>query len=187
MPPNVVRSQDYTKAKQLLSEAGHPDGLTVTLSAPNFIDMPQYAQLVQQQCRPAGITVKIESVDYNAWYSGGPNDAPWLNANFGIVEWGPRPTPAVYSQFMLLPTSAWSSSHWDNKEFTSTFDQYMSTTDEAKRMEYATKLSAIQQDDTPIVVAFFITQLRAMKKTVFGVVGPGSWYCYVDRAFIATA
>ena len=86
---------------------------------------------------------------------------------------------------MLLPTSAWSSSHFDNEEFNVTFDKYMSTTDEGKRLEYATTLSQIQQDETPIVVAFYITQLRAMKKNVFGVVGPGSWYCYVDRAYMA--
>ena len=50
----------------------------------------------------------------------------------------------------------------------------MSTTDEAKRTEYATKLSSIQQDDTPILVPFFITQLRTQKKTVYGIQGPGN-------------
>ena len=44
-------------------------------------------------------------------------------------------------------------------------------------MELATKLSQIQQDDTPIMVPFFITQLRTQKKNVYGVQGPGSFYC----------
>jgi peptide/nickel transport system substrate-binding protein len=183
-PPTLVRKQDYDQAKQLLSDAGYENGLDVTLSTEKFLEVPQYAQLIQQQCKPAGINVKIDLIDYNTWYAGDNDVTPWLNANFGIVEWGPRPTPAVYTQFMLLPTSAWSSSHWDNEEFNVTFDKYMSTTDEAERMGYATTLSQIQQDETPIVVAFYITQLRAMKKNVFGVVGPGSWYCYVDRAYV---
>ena len=42
---------------------------------------------------------------------------PWLNADMVIVEWGSRPTPGVYAQAMLLPTSTWSSSHWDNAGF----------------------------------------------------------------------
>ena len=84
---------------------------------------------------------------------------------------------------MLLPTSVWCSSHWDNQEFASTFDSYMSTADEAKRSEYATKLSSIQQDDTPILVAFYISQLRTQKKTIYGIQGPGSFYCLMREAF----
>jgi peptide/nickel transport system substrate-binding protein len=185
MPANVVRSQDHDKAKQLLTEAGHADGLSVTLSTPNFLEMPQYAQLVQQQCRPAGITVKIQTVDYNAWYAGGPEDAPWLNASAGIVEWAARPTPSVYVQAMLLPDSAWNSSHWDDKEFAATFDEYVATVDEASRMDMATQLSQMQQDQTPIVVSFFVSNLRAMKKNVYGVLGPGESYIDVAQAYIA--
>ena len=185
MPANVVRSQDYAKAKQLLSDAGHADGLSVTLSAPNFLEMPQYAQLVQEQCRPAGINVKVDAVDYNAWYSGGPEDAPWLNAAAGIVEWAARPTPSVYVQAMLLPDSAWNSSHWNDKEFASKFDEYVATVDEASRTDMATQLSQMQQDQTPIVVSFFVSNLRAMKKDVYGVLGPGETYIDVAQAYIA--
>ena len=185
MPANVVRSQDYAKAKQLLTEAGHADGLSVTLSAPNFLEMPQYAQLVQEQARPAGINVKIQTVDYNAWYAGGPEDAPWLNANAGIVEWGGRPAPSVYVQAMLLPDSAWNSSHWADQEFASKFNEYVGTVDEATRMDQATQLSQMQQDQTPILVSFFSSNLRAMKKNVYGVLGPGEAYIDVAQAYIA--
>jgi ABC-type transport system substrate-binding protein len=86
---------------------------------------------------------------------------------------------------MLLPTSAWSSSHWNNKDFLDTFNQYQSTTDEATRTTLATKLSGIQQDETPIVVAFYITQLRTQKKNVTGIQGPGSFYFDVSQAYVA--
>jgi ABC-type oligopeptide transport system substrate-binding subunit len=65
------------------------------------------------------------------------------------------------------------------------FDQYQSTADEASRMELATKLSTIQQDDTPILISFYITQLRTQKKNVFGIQGPGSFYCDLSQAFMA--
>ena len=102
-----------------------------------------------------------------------------------IVEWGSRPTPGVYAQAMLVPGAAWSSSHWDNKDFASTFNSYMGTTDEPKRTEYATTLSQIQQDDTPIMVPFYITQLRTQKKNVYGIQGPGNFYCIMSEAFMA--
>ena len=179
------RAQDIAKAKQLLSDAGYPNGLTVTLSTEKYLEVPQYAQLIKAQCAPAGITVNVNLVDYNTWYAGSPKSTPWLNANFGIVEWGQRPTPAVFIQAMLLPTSAWNSSHWNNKEFVTTFDQYMATVDQAARLDLATKLATLEQNDTPTLQAFWITQLRTQKKNVYNIIGPGDFYCDMSEAYIA--
>jgi len=181
------RAQDYDKAKQLLAEAGYPDGLEIQLTFSKYLENPQYAQLIKAQCEPAGIKVKLDQVSYEAFYAGDSDVTPWLNAPMTIVEWGSRPTPGVFAQAMLLPTSAWSSSHWDNADFASTFDEYMSTPEESARMELAAKLSGIQQDDTPVMLAFYITQLRTQKKTVQGVRGPGSFYCDLGQAFMETA
>jgi peptide/nickel transport system substrate-binding protein len=181
------RAQDYTKAKELLATAGYPDGVEIELTYSKYLENPQFAQLIQEQCKPAGITVKLNFVPYDAFYAGSDKDTPWLNAPMDIVEWGSRPTPGVYAQAMLLPTSTWSSSHWDNAEFASTFDEYMATTDEAKRSELATTLSQIQQDETPILVAYFISQLRTQKKNIYGIQGPGSFYCIMSEAFMAAS
>ena len=178
------RTQDYEKAKQLLADAGHSGGLDATLTAEKYLEVPQYAQLIQQQCKPAGINVSIEQMDYNKFYAGASDNTPWLNSPWCIVEWGQRPTPAVYIQAMLLPTSAWTSSHWDNQEFVGLFDQYMSTTDEQSRLALATKMATIEQNDTPTIQAFWITQLRAMRKNVYGVGGAGDFYCDLRKAFV---
>jgi peptide/nickel transport system substrate-binding protein len=184
-PTPPPRAQDYTKAKQLLSDAGKTNGLDITLTVAKYLENPQFAQLIQAQCKPAGINVTINQISYDAYYAGSPTSTPWLNSAMDITEWGSRPTPGVFAQAMLLPTSTWNSSHWDNKEFASTFNQYMSTSDEASRTKYATTLSQIQQDDTPILLAFFITQLRTQKKALYGIQGPGSFYCDMSTAFMA--
>ena len=101
-----------------------------------------------------------------------------------ITEWGGRAAPGIFATAMLLPKAVWSSSHWDNPQFASLFNQYESTNDEASRTKLATQLSAIQQDETPIMVPFFITQLRTQKKTVYGIQGPGSFYCDCSAAFM---
>jgi peptide/nickel transport system substrate-binding protein len=183
-PPSTVRAQDYAKAKQLLSAAGHPSGIDVTLTVANYLENPAYAQLIQAQCKPAGINVKINEISYNAIYAGSNSTTPWLNAPMVIVEWGSRPTPGVYAQAMLLPTSAWSSSHWNNPAFVKAFNQYESTTDQASRTTLAAQLSSIQQDETPILVAFYISQLRTQKKNVYNIQGPGSFYFDVSQAYI---
>jgi len=183
-PTPPVRAQDYTKAKQLLTSGGKPNGMDITLTVAKYLENPQLAQLIQAQCKPAGINVTINQISYNAYYAGTNSNTPWLNSAMDITEWGSRPTPGVYAQAMLLPTSTWSSSHWNNPQFASVFNQYMSTSDEATRTKYATQLSQIQQDETPILLAFFITQLRTQKKTVYGVQGPGSFYCDLSMAFM---
>jgi peptide/nickel transport system substrate-binding protein len=184
-PTPPERAQDYDKAKQLLTDAGFEGGTTIELTVAKYLENPQLAQLIQQQCKPAGITVNINQISYDAFYAGTEKTTPWLNAPMVIVEWGSRPTPGVYAQAMLMPDVPWSSSHWDNKDFASTFDSYMSTTDEAKRTEYGTKLSQIQQDETPIMLPFYITQLRTQKKDVHGIQGPGNFYCIMSEAFKA--
>ena len=101
-----------------------------------------------------------------------------------IVEWGSRPTPGVYAQAMLHAGRA--------VELLALGQQGLrvrrSTATWAPRTRpsapsTATKLSQIQQDDTPIMVPFFITQLRTQKKTVYGIQGPGNFYCIMSEAF----
>ncbi|MEI6725284.1 MAG: ABC transporter substrate-binding protein [Actinomycetes bacterium] len=186
-PTPPVRAQDYAKAKQLLTAGGMPNGMNITLTVAKYLENPQLAQLIQAQCKPAGINVTINQISYTAYYAGSSSDyngtTPWLNAAMDITEWGGRAAPGIFATAMLLPKAVWSSSHWDNPQFASLFNQYESTNDEASRTKLATQLSAIQQDETPIMVPFFITQLRTQKKNVYNIQGPGSFYCDCSAAF----
>ncbi|MEU9153794.1 ABC transporter substrate-binding protein [Streptomyces sp. NPDC048417] len=56
------------KAKELLKEAGYPNGLTVTLTHSNSKDFetsPEIATAVQDALKKAGITVKLEGLEEN--------------------------------------------------------------------------------------------------------------------------
>ena len=182
-PTPPVRAQDYNKAKQLLAAGGMPNGFTATLTTSKYLENPQLVQLIQQQCKPAGINVSPNIMSPTAYYAGSNTNTPWLNAPWTITEWGSRPTPGVYVQAMLLPSSTWSSSHWNNPQFVSTFNSYMATPDETVRTKYATQCSQIQQDETPILVPFYISQLRTQRKNVYGIQGPGSFFFFCTAAF----
>ncbi|MFF8715734.1 ABC transporter substrate-binding protein [Streptomyces sp. NPDC015184] len=106
------KSGDPAKAKELLKEAGHPDGLTVTLTHSNdkdFATSPEIATAIQEALKKAGITVKLQGLEsndysdtvYNVksepgfflggwgadWPSGGPFFAPIFDGR-QIVESG---------------------------------------------------------------------------------------------------
>ncbi|MGW3110227.1 ABC transporter substrate-binding protein [Streptomyces sp. NPDC001091] len=62
------RSGNAAKAKELLKEAGHPKGLTVTLTHSNSKDFetsPEIATALQDALKKAGITVKLQGLEDN--------------------------------------------------------------------------------------------------------------------------
>src|SRR3954451_22741029 len=52
------RQQDIEKAKQLLAEAGKSDGFSVTLNTWDGFEIPDLAQLIQNNAKEAGINIK---------------------------------------------------------------------------------------------------------------------------------
>ncbi|MFF2325203.1 MULTISPECIES: ABC transporter substrate-binding protein [unclassified Streptomyces] len=62
------KSGNAAKAKELLKEAGYPDGLTVTLTHSNdkdFATSPEIATAIQEALKKAGITVKLQGLESN--------------------------------------------------------------------------------------------------------------------------
>ena len=59
---------DSNKARQLLAEAGHPNGLTVRVIHTQLPEMLSMMQVVQQQLRRAGITLDLQVVEHATFH-----------------------------------------------------------------------------------------------------------------------
>lgn len=62
------KTGDPEKAKQLLKEAGHPNGISITLThsnAQDFETSPEIATALQDAFKKAGITVKLQGLEEN--------------------------------------------------------------------------------------------------------------------------
>ena len=64
-----VNPYDPALAKQLLAKSGHADGFTFTLDTPTYDPHPQVAQYLQSALRKVGVTVKINSISADEWYT----------------------------------------------------------------------------------------------------------------------
>jgi len=159
------RKQDYAKAKQLLSDAGHAGGVTVpTLIVEEFLDVPEYAQLLQDQAKGAGITMQLHQESQSIFYN-----KVWLQTPFGIVDWGGRGSISPLIEPAYTAKGIWNSSHWKDASFDKLVGQFDSEADEGRRKQVAAQIAKIQNDQTPTLVSFFITGLRGVRKNVQGI------------------
>lgn len=82
-PDDLVASEkNVERAKQLVAEAGYPNGVTIKAVT---IDNGTYKNptvMLQEQLRPSGIELEIELMDRAAW-----NDRVITNSNYDITCW----------------------------------------------------------------------------------------------------
>lgn len=90
---------DPAKAKELLTQAGYPDGFQFTIKVPsNYTPHVNTAVVLAEQLKAVGITANIQQVDWNTWVSevyGDRNfeatvvgfDASTLNASSMLARW----------------------------------------------------------------------------------------------------
>ena len=64
-----VNPYDLNLARQELAQAGFKDGFTFTLDTPSYDPHPAVAEFLQSQLAEVGITVKINTISADEWYT----------------------------------------------------------------------------------------------------------------------
>jgi peptide/nickel transport system substrate-binding protein len=64
-----VNPYNVDKAKQELADAGYPNGFTFTLDTPNYDPHPTVATFVKSELAKVGITVNINVITADDWYT----------------------------------------------------------------------------------------------------------------------
>jgi peptide/nickel transport system substrate-binding protein len=161
------RKQNYTQAKKLLAQAGYSRGFSATLTTENFLEIPQYAVIIQQQLKGAGIDVKLNVEDQNTYYGTGANQ-PWLDVPFGIVDWAGRGAASQTINAAYLCGAVWNSAHWCNKKYDTLLNRSDRVVDPTQREKIALQAAKIQNDEVPAVITYWIKELRGVRKNVHG-------------------
>jgi ABC-type transport system substrate-binding protein len=89
--PTPNNAGDPAKARQLLTAAGYPGGITVKLIADNLSPDPQSAQTIQASLASAGIHVQllvVPAADLGNYLTQ-PSDARAGDWDLALVDWGP--------------------------------------------------------------------------------------------------
>jgi peptide/nickel transport system substrate-binding protein len=169
----VAPTMNIDKAKELLAEAGHGDGLKISLVAQNQLDVIPIATVWKEQMAKIGVEVDIQVIPSDVYYSDGENS--WLKCDFGITDWGSRATPVTYFNLAYLSDGPWNGSHWQDAEFdklTHAVDQEM---DLEKRKELYHQLQQILIERGPVIVPYFEKAVVGVSAKLQGVEIPSDW------------
>ena len=176
---------DPAKARQLLKEAGYPDGFESTLwSAYNYTTAQKVIQFVQQQLAQVGIKLKVEALEAGQRVervesAQDPATAPvrmyyvgWSSST-GEADWALRPLLASES----FPPTLFNTAYYKNAEVDSDLAKALVTTNDADRASlYADAQKRIWKDAP---WAFLVTEqllsVRARNLTGFYVIPDGSF------------
>ena len=150
---------DPEKAKELLAEAGYPDGFTTSVIFASTTANQKQCEFLQQQLAQVGITLELNSLE-NAVVNEKVQDttAPGAEAEVemyvigwspstGDADWGIRPLLAVESE----PPMSYNICYYENPELDQLLQDALTTADDAKRADAYAKAQDIIWEDSPLV------------------------------------
>lgn len=147
--PNVkLISHDVDKAKELLTEAGYPNGFDITLTTDTTRERADIAEIFQNQLAQAGIRVTIQQMEQGAMV------AAYERSEHELLIVGFTGTTGEASRalgFFQKDNPVQSVWRWYNDDFSNLVDEASVTMDEQKRTELYQKAQDIMVEEYPVV------------------------------------
>lgn len=144
---------DPEKAKQLLAEAGYPDGLEVELETTigRYIQATDIAQIVAAQLGQIGVTVNIHEMEFGRWL-----DKYRVAGDLGQMAYFGLAWPTLDADGLL---SFWESTNdqafYVNEDFDRLIREARSTTDQEKRKALYDEATELLCETPPQIFMFF--------------------------------
>jgi peptide/nickel transport system substrate-binding protein len=160
-------TRDVEKAKSLLAEAGHPDGITIKtiVSQGEYATSVNEAQNLQAQLAEAGITLELEVLDIDTYVQ------RWLDADFdtAVALNGGRPDPDVmYGRYFTSAGSLNKVAGFSSPELDELFVQGKATIDPVQRKPIYEQISRYLEDYAVWVWMFSSDTYTATTPNVVG-------------------
>jgi peptide/nickel transport system substrate-binding protein len=170
-PSVPQRQKDIAKAKELMAAAGMAAGFQTTLTTEKYLEIPDYAVLIQNAIKEIGIDLQLNIMDQGAYYGDAvPGKSPWLDSVMGITDYGHRGVPNVFLQAPLMSTGTWNSAHFNNAEYDTLVTSYIASLDLEAQRATAGKIQTLLLDETPLIQTYFYDFLTVTKAGATGVV-----------------
>ncbi|WP_118179597.1 ABC transporter substrate-binding protein [Paraburkholderia phosphatilytica] len=180
------RHIDVAKAKQLLAQAGVPNGFDVTLTTEKYMEIPDLAVVVQNYAKAIGVRITLKVESQSLYYGAGtPGKSDWLDSPLGITDYGHRGVPNVFLNAPLTSGGTWNAAHFKNPQYDKLVADFVGALDVASQKKIAGQIETLLLDETPLIIPFFYDQLIVARKPLNGVRFTALSQLYFDRATLA--
>ncbi|ELK48084.1 glutathione ABC transporter substrate-binding protein [Halobacillus sp. BAB-2008] len=171
-----VYEYDPEKAKELLAEAGYPDGFETTIWGGTSSDKTKMMQFYKQQLSQVGIKLNVVPMEGgtlgdNIWGVEKPEDTELELYNGGWspstadADWGLRPLFSSES----FPPESYNTSYYKNDQVDELLQKALNTADDDKRAEYYAEAQEMIWNDAPWVFLAVPDLLYAHQDYVKGI------------------
>ena len=155
---------DIEQAKKLLAEAGHGQGLEISIDCGNTNGpwQQQVCEILKQQLEPAGITLNINLMPAEQYWD------IWTKTPFGFTTWTHRPLGTMVLSVGYRTGVPWNESSFASKEFDVALDEAEALVDVEKRRAAMEKVEQILQDAAVMVQPLWQPKFFVASEKVVG-------------------
>lgn len=157
---------DVAKAKELLAQAGYPDGFDMTISVPNnYQPHMDTAEVVAEQLREAGINVTIQPVEWSTWL-----DTIYNGRQFQATVVGVDAANMTARAMLERFTSDYGKNfiNYNNPAYDALFQQAINAQDEAGQTDLYKQMETMLADTAANVYIQDLCDLVAMRQDLGG-------------------
>jgi peptide/nickel transport system substrate-binding protein len=182
-PSVPQREKNIAEAKQLMEAAGMANGFEVTLTTEKYLEIPDYAVLIQNAVKEIGGKINLNVLDQGAYYGDAVyGKSPWLDSDMGITDYGHRGVPNVFLSAPLTSDGFWNSAHFHNADYDKLVASYVAALDLDAQRAVASKIQTMLLDETPLIISYFFDGLTATRKGVAGVEPTAMGHLFLNQA-----
>ena len=190
---NEPYEYDIEKAKELLAEAGYPDGFTTSIMYANTTANQKQCEFLKQQLEQVGIEVelngmesailnqKIQDVDVPGSEAEVEMYVIGWSTSTGDADWGIRPLLATESE----PPMSYNICYYENEEVDNLLYEALGTSDSDKRADAYEKAQDIIWEESPLVCLAYDYNTWANSKNIVNVGNTPDGGLYIRNARMA--
>ncbi len=157
-------SFDQNKAKQLVKDAGFPNGVDAMASLFATGDIQRHTEAVKQMWDAVGIRIQLDITDRTAFVSKtqtGNYQVAFSTRSASVMD------PHEYC-FRLCTGGVFNFAQWSNSEFDKCMEEGLNQTDEKKRAETYKRCQKYVYDDVPYTETYYTPRNVVVNKKVKG-------------------
>ena len=144
----LVQGPDRDKSRQLLAEAGYPDGFDTKLVTGKAAEWVTAATVIQSQLAEVGIRVEVTPQETGEIWDISQSEDGWKDNQMFLWDYGIAPDPS-WATVWFLPSQvgSWNWERWVSKEFEELHYAALEELDPAKRDVMYQRMIDIMEED----------------------------------------